>query len=92
VRGELDLATAPEFEAAVAAHLQAGRPVLLDLAELVFLDSTGVRSLHQLAQATAGEEPAFAIGAAMRPAVRQVLEITGVLALLPLEPPGAGSG
>jgi anti-anti-sigma factor len=88
VRGELDLATAPEFEAAVDAHLQAGRPVLVDLAELAFLDSTGVRSLHQLAQATTGAEPAFAIGAAMPPAVRQVLEITGVIALLPLEPPG----
>jgi anti-anti-sigma factor len=65
VRGELDLATAPEFEAAVGAHLQAGRPVLVDLAELVFLDSTGVRSLHHLAQSTAGGEPALAIGATM---------------------------
>lgn len=62
--------------------------MLVDLAELVFLDSTGVRSLHHLAQTTAGEDPALAIGAAMRPAVRQVLELTGVIALLPLEPSG----
>jgi anti-anti-sigma factor len=85
VRGELDLATAAEFEAAVAEQLREGRPVLLDLAELAFMDSSGVAGLHRLSQATAGGDPAFAIAATMRPGVRQVLEITGVLPLLPLE-------
>jgi anti-sigma B factor antagonist len=45
VRGELDLATAPELEALVLPALDAGGRVLLDLHELDFMDSSGVRVL-----------------------------------------------
>jgi len=46
VRGELDLASAPQLsavlsEAAIAAEL----PVLLDLAEVTFIDSSALRAL-----------------------------------------------
>lgn len=49
VRGELDLASAPQLsavlsEAAVAA-LAADLPVLLDLAEVTFIDSSALRAL-----------------------------------------------
>ena len=42
-RGELDLATAPELETSLLPLLEAGDPVALDLRELEFMDSTGLR-------------------------------------------------
>jgi len=45
VRGELDLATAPELEEALVSAIEAGDEVVLDLRELEFMDSSGVRVL-----------------------------------------------
>jgi anti-anti-sigma factor len=47
--GELDIATASDLEQAVAGLL-AGSPraIIVDLAELVFIDSTGIKLLLQL--------------------------------------------
>ena len=44
-RGELDLATAPELEAAHPGALDGGQDVVVDLRELEFMDSTGLRVL-----------------------------------------------
>ncbi len=41
--GELDLSTAPELEPLVLDALRAGRHVVLDLRELEFMDSAGLR-------------------------------------------------
>ena len=46
VRGELDLATAPQLSAAVAEHHDAGL-LVLDLTAVTFIDSAGVRVLIQ---------------------------------------------
>jgi anti-anti-sigma factor len=52
--GELDLATVPELEEKVLdAVRSAAQPVVIDLRELTFMDSTGVRTIvaaHQLAE------------------------------------------
>ena len=45
IRGELDLATAPDLEAALPERLDAGQDVVVDLRELEFMDSTGLRVL-----------------------------------------------
>ena len=45
IRGELDLATAPDLEAALTGRLDAGQDVVVDLRELAFMDSTGLRVL-----------------------------------------------
>jgi anti-sigma B factor antagonist len=45
VRGELDLATAPDLEEVVFEHLDAGQEVVVDLRELAFMDSSGLRVL-----------------------------------------------
>jgi anti-anti-sigma factor len=45
VRGELDLATAPELDKVVTDGLDAGRDVVVDLRELEFMDSSGLRVL-----------------------------------------------
>jgi anti-anti-sigma factor len=45
IRGELDLATAPELERVIGERLDAGEDVVVDLRELAFMDSSGLRVL-----------------------------------------------
>lgn len=79
-RGELDLATAPELEEQVLAAIREGaRSVVLDLRELTFMDSTGVRTIvaaHQMAEETGNGLKI------VRPprdsAVSRVIEISGI--------------
>jgi anti-sigma B factor antagonist len=79
IRGELDLATAPELETALLERLDAGQEVVLDLRELQFMDSSGLRVLVT-AHARAGDGgPRFAI---VRPLaggeVAKILDIAGI--------------
>lgn len=85
LRGELDLATAPELERAVSAPLGAGQDLVLDLRELEFMDSSGIRVLVT-AHAQATERGAsFAV---VRPGpdspVDSILSIAGLDAQLTL--------
>ena len=54
VRGELDLATAPELEEALIERLDAGQDVVLDLRELEFMDSTRAARARRRARARGG--------------------------------------
>jgi anti-sigma B factor antagonist len=47
IRGDIDLATAPDLAAAMAAIRDSYGRLVLDLSELNFIDSTGVRVLVQ---------------------------------------------
>jgi len=79
-RGELDLATAPELEHRVLGAVREGaQAVVLDLRELTFMDSTGVRTIvaaHHVAEQTGHD---FRV---VRPArdsvVSRVIEISGI--------------
>jgi anti-sigma B factor antagonist len=78
IRGELDLATAPELETAIGESVDAGHDVVVDLRELEFMDSSGLRvlvSAHKRAQSG----PRFQI---VRPPaggpVAKILGIAGV--------------
>ena len=83
VSGELDLATVGEFAAGVREQLAKG-PTTLDLRELSFMDSSGVRALDGLLRDAAREGCSFAIRNELQRNVRKVLELTGMLAALPL--------
>ncbi len=83
VSGELDLATVGEFTAGVGKCLAEG-PTTLDLHELSFMDSSGVRALDGLLRDAAREGWSFAIRGDLQRNVRRVLELTGMLAALPL--------
>jgi anti-anti-sigma factor len=79
-RGELDLSGAPELEEKVlAAVREGGRSIVLDLRELTFMDSTGVRTIvaaHQVA-----EETGHALTVVRPPRdspVSRVIEISGI--------------
>ena len=81
VVGELDLATAPQLSAAARAALDQdhGR-VVFDLSGLTFMYSSGLRVLLEIAN-----EATVSVRAAS-PAVRRVIESTGVDSILELEP------
>jgi anti-sigma B factor antagonist len=50
-RGELDLATAPELEQALRGTLERGEEAVLDMRELEFCDSSGIRAILLLTEA-----------------------------------------
>ena len=53
MRGDLDIASVPEVDAVLAEIAKPGSRIVLDLRELTFMDSTGVRTIvaaHQLAE------------------------------------------
>src|ERR687884_1495961 len=78
LRGELDLATAPELEQLVNESLDAGNEVVVDLRGLEFMDSSGIRVLVA-AHARAGRVGTRLV--IVRPpsgsAVAKIVEVSG---------------
>jgi anti-sigma B factor antagonist len=79
LRGELDMSTVPEVEQVVARHGAGREAVVLDLGELEFLDSTGLRLMLTLQEDEDGRAVAFTQPVAR---VGRVLELAGVRGLL----------
>lgn len=78
-RGELDLATAPELERVLLGQLEEGRAVRLDLRELGFMDSSGVRVLVTAYRAAERGEGSLVIVRPRQGApVDRVLAIAGI--------------
>jgi len=81
--GELDIATAPQVEEAARAMLAQGvSNLVIDLRELTFIDSSGLRMLIMLSDRASGD--AWTLGL-IRPTDRSlsVFEITGAHENLP---------
>ena len=72
--GEFDLAVLDAFQAAVDGALQTQRELVLDLSELTFLDSTGIRAILVLA----GQVSGGVVIRRPRPPVRRVLDLVRV--------------
>ena len=51
LRGEVDLGSTPELEAALNDAFASGKGVIVDISELRYMDSTGIRALHRVADA-----------------------------------------
>ena len=78
VRGEIDLATAPELEARVLGAFEGGpSSIVLDLAALTFIDSSGLRALVSLSKEARERGSSFALRNVPRHAQR-VLDLTGL--------------
>jgi anti-anti-sigma factor len=77
LRGELDVATAPQLDAAVDDRGGDVRDLVVDLRELTFLDSTGLRSLLRARSVadTAGGTLVLVPGP---PAVQRAFDLTGL--------------
>jgi len=90
VRGEIDPATAELFGSSIeAAFAQASR-VVIDLREVEFMDSTGVRVLIQAFQRAGKNREALQLRAPS-PFVQRVLTITGLDGLMTITPASSAS-
>jgi anti-sigma B factor antagonist len=86
VRGELDLATAPELAGAVDDQLAtAPQALVLDLTPTVFLDSSGARCLMQTARkAAAAGVPLHVICPRSNAPVRLVIDLLELERAIPI--------
>ena len=84
VKGRLDMITSREYEAACAPVCEgAGGGVVVDLRQLEYISSAGLRSLLVLAKAVKSAGGALVL-CCLAPAVRDVMTISGFDNILPL--------
>ena len=81
VHGELDIATAPELVEMLRRLRHYGHAVTVDLAEVTFMDSTGLTTLMDAHLAAENNGWSFGIRRAS-PAVHRVFDLAGVARLL----------
>lgn len=84
VAGELDLVTAPELSRALNRERVAGRPALLDLSQVTFMDSTGLTAILRAMQFAQEDSWDFSISSDLSDASVRTARVAGVLAMLPL--------
>jgi anti-sigma B factor antagonist len=78
VRGELDIASAPKLEDELEMALeQAHGPIVIDLTELAFMDSTGLRTLIMGQRRAGDKQRAFAVARRPGEFVARVFELSG---------------
>ena len=86
LHGELDIDAAPDLERALLRSRPAGERVVLDLSDLQFMDSTGLRVL--LRARAAAEEGRWEIFLRDVPSnIQRLFDMTGVHEALPSEAP-----
>lgn len=83
LRGELDLASAPRLAEHLGGACERGFAVTVDLSELTYCDSSGIRELLEGVSRCAEHETRLTVTGA-HGTVRRVLDITGVAAALGL--------
>ena len=76
VAGEVDLATAPALASALSEVTEADGPLVIDLTEVAFLDSSGLSVLLQARERLGGGGVVRLV--AKRPAILRVLAVTGL--------------
>ena len=83
--GEIDLVLRSDLQAAAADAAARGGPVLVDLSDVSFMDSTGIGFLVLLARSgrATGLRPVL-VGANRR--VRDTINLSGIAPLVDLEP------
>jgi anti-anti-sigma factor len=85
--GELDMATAPEFEREIE-RAQGGSAIVVDLRGLTFIDSTGIRALMRVY--SAGQNGHSTVSFIRGPSrIQRVLDLAGVEPLLVWSEPPA---
>lgn len=75
VRGEVDIASGPLLDITIRA-CEADGPVSIDLTEVTFMDSTGLRALLN-ASRRANDQSTLVTLRGVGPVVRRLFEITG---------------
>ncbi|HEX6022079.1 MAG TPA: STAS domain-containing protein [Solirubrobacter sp.] len=77
IHGELDIATAPELVDLLERLRRHGHAVTLDLAEVTFMDSTGLTTIMDAHTQAIEDGWSFSVSRAS-PAVRRVFDLAGV--------------
>ena len=91
VRGEVDMAAAPELEAVIEATIRASAgAVVIDLTEVGFIDSSGLQVLLRARALLGREDRALALVCPHGP-VRRVFELSGVSEVFALYPTRAAA-
>jgi len=91
VSGEIDLYTAPALrEAALAALRQHGTTLRVDLRDVTFMDSTGIEVLLATRRRAELEGGSLTL-CRLTPAVRRVIEVTGLDRLFTIVPDESGA-
>ena len=76
--GELDLASAPKLERELeAAMANADGPIVVDLSDLEFMDSTGLRTLIAGQRSASDQQRPFAIACRADSFIARVFEVAG---------------
>lgn len=86
VSGDLDLGSAPALEAALAELAPFGRPVVIDLAGVEFIDSSGMRALLAVNEMVVGAVGTPVTLAGGTPATKRLIELTGIDQVFRIEP------
>jgi anti-anti-sigma factor len=84
VEGELALTSASLLEMAVERELEANRDILLDLSEIVFIDSAGLRAMTALVRIAKSNGRRFKLSSDLPPHARRLMEIVGLLPFVPI--------
>ena len=82
VSGELDVVSLPTVLERVPELVAGAVAVVVDLREVTFLDSSGVRFLHRLAHTCEGEGTGLRVVAPPGSRARRVLDIVGMTLLV----------
>jgi anti-anti-sigma factor len=85
LRGRLDTAGVGEIELKFTSHtVPRGKSLLLDMSEVTFLSSLGLRMLLTVAKAL-GRRGAKTVLLSPQPAVREILSLSGFDQLMPVD-------
>jgi anti-sigma B factor antagonist len=83
VAGEVDIATVPQLQERLAALAASGRPLIVDLDRVTFIDAAGLRVLAGAASRAAAHRASLHVVCA-RHQVRRLFAITGLDRQIPL--------
>ncbi|WP_040952118.1 STAS domain-containing protein [Gorillibacterium massiliense] len=77
VRGELDLAVAPQFRSVLEPLIPSAKPLVLNLSELTYIDSTGMGIIIFILKARAEGKAGFTLDEV--PAkIKKLFDLTGI--------------
>jgi anti-anti-sigma factor len=86
MRGEIDVSNARELSAAIDAAVPNGtHTIVMDLTDITYLDSAGVKLLMQLADRLRARRRGLRLVVPAHAPIRAVLELTGLPRLVPLD-------
>ena len=84
VEGELAFASSSTLERAVEAELRANSHVLLDLSQIEFIDSAGLRAMTALVRMAKASGRTLRLSTDLPAHARRLMEIVGLLPFVPI--------